>query len=76
MNNGQQQLPPGGQRPKPSLWRTFQAVAWGFFGVRKDSSYKEDIARLTPLHIIGVGLVAVVLFVVALIVLVKFVVLS
>jgi hypothetical protein len=82
MSNAQQQLPPGGPRPKPSkpsrpsLWRTVKAVAWGFFGVRKDSSYKEDIARLTPLHIIGVGLVAVVLFVVALIVLVKFVVLS
>ena len=76
MSKAQQQLPPDGQRPKASLWRTIKAVAWGFFGVRKDSSYKEDIARLTPLHIIGVGLVAVVLFVVALIVLVKFVVLS
>ena len=58
----------------PSLWRTVKAVAWGFFGVRKDSSYKEDIARLTPLHIIGVGLVAVIVFVIALVVLVKFVV--
>jgi len=32
------------------------------------------MAKLTPLHIIGVGLVAVALFVVGLIVLVKFVV--
>jgi hypothetical protein len=59
---------------KPSLLRTVKAVAWGFFGVRKDSSYKEDIAKLTPLHIIGVGLVAVIVFVIALVVLVKFVV--
>lgn len=69
-------LPPEA-RPEsqgPSLLRTVKAVAWGFFGVRKNSSYQEDIKRLTPLHIIGVGLVAVVLFVVALIVLVKFVV--
>ena len=65
-------LPP--EAPKPSLLRTFKAVAWGFFGVRKNSSYQEDIKQLTPLHIIGVGLVAVVLFVVALIVLVKLVV--
>jgi len=65
-------LPPDAH--KPSLLRTFKAVAWGFFGVRKNSSYQEDIRRLTPLHIIAVGLVAVVLFVVALIVLVKFVV--
>ena len=62
------------QPRKGSLLRSVMAVAWGFFGVRKDSSYKEDIARLTPLHIIGVGLVAVIVFVIALVVLVKFVV--
>ena len=31
-----------------------------FFGVRKNSDYQEDIAKLNPLHIIAVGLVAVV----------------
>ena len=65
-------MPP--EANKSSLLRTVKAVAWGFFGVRKNSSYQEDIKRLTPLHIIGVGLVAAVLFVVALVVLVKFVV--
>jgi len=59
-----------------SLWRTVKAVAWGFFGVRKNSAYQEDIARLTPLHIVAVGLVAVIVFVVALIVLVRHVVAS
>jgi hypothetical protein len=49
-------------------------VAWGFFGVRKNSDYQEDIARLTPLHIVIVGLVAVACFVGALILLVKYVV--
>ena len=57
-----------------SVWRTVKAVAWGFFGVRKDSAYQEDIARLTPLHIVAVGLVAAIVFVVALIVLVRHVV--
>ena len=61
---------------KPSLWRTVKAVAWGFFGVRKNSAYQEDIARLTPLHIVAVGLVAVIVFVVALIVMVRHVVAS
>jgi len=56
------------------LWRTVKAVCWGFFGVRKNSAYQEDIAKLTPLHILGVGLVLAVLFVVSLIVLVKYVV--
>jgi len=66
------EMPP--EDRKPSLLRTVKAVAWGFFGVRKNSSYQEDIKRLTPLHIIAVGLAAAVLFVVALVVLVKFVV--
>ena len=57
---------------KPSVWRTFKAVGWGFFGVRKNSDYQEDIARLSPLHIIAVGFVAVLLFIGVLIALVKF----
>ena len=61
---------------KGNLWRTFKAVGWGFFGVRKNSAYQEDIAKLTPLHIIGVGLIVVVLFVLGLIMLVKFVVVT
>ena len=59
---------------KGSLLRTVKAVAWGFFGVRKESAYAEDIAKLTPLHILVVGLVSGILFVIGLIVLVKFVV--
>ena len=62
----------GSKGSKGSLWRTVKAVGWGFFGVRKDSAYQEDIARLTPLHIVAVGLVAVVIFVVVLVLLVKF----
>ncbi|MES2532402.1 MAG: DUF2970 domain-containing protein [Pseudomonadota bacterium] len=54
-----------------SLFRTVKAVAWGFFGVRKNSDYQEDIAKLSPLHIVAVGLVGVLLFVGVLIVLVK-----
>ena len=74
---GQQQQQQQAAEPrKGSLWRTVKAVGWGFFGVRKNSDYQEDIARLTPLHIIAVGLVAVVIFVVGLVLLVKFAVAS
>jgi hypothetical protein len=59
---------------KGSLLRTIRAVGWGFFGVRKNSDYQEDIAKLTPLHIIAVGLVAVMVFVGGLILLVRYVV--
>ncbi|MDM0043180.1 DUF2970 domain-containing protein [Variovorax dokdonensis] len=64
----------GAEPARPSLARTIKAVAWGFFGVRKNSAYEEDIRRLTPLHVVGVGLVAVVLLVLGLVALVKFVV--
>jgi len=58
---------------KGSLWRTVRAVGWSFFGVRKNSGFQDDIAKLNPLHIIAVGLVAVVIFVGALILLVRWV---
>jgi hypothetical protein len=61
---------------KGSWWRTARAVGWSFFGVRKGSGFQDDIARLNPLHVIAAGLVAVVLFVGALILLVRWVVAS
>jgi hypothetical protein len=59
---------------KGSLWRTVRAVGWSFFGVRKNSAFQDDVSRLNPLHIIAVGLVAVVVFVVGLILIVRWVV--
>jgi hypothetical protein len=64
---------PEASRRTGSLLRTVKAVAWGFFGVRKNSAYEEDIAKLSPLHIVAVGLVGVMLFVGGLIVLVRYV---
>jgi hypothetical protein len=57
-----------------SFGRTFKAVAWSFFGVRKGSEYEKDIAQLNPLHVIVAGVVAAALFVVGLVVLVKWVI--
>jgi len=56
--------------------RTFKAVAWSFFGVRKSAEYEKDIAQLNPLHVIIAGLMAAAVFVVALVVLVKWVISS
>lgn len=57
-----------------SFLRTFKAVAWSFFGVRKGSEYEKDVAQLNPLHVIAAGIVAALLFVGGLIFLVKWVV--
>jgi hypothetical protein len=56
-----------------TLWQTFKAVGWSFFGVRKGSDFQDDVAKLHPLQIIVVGLVAALLFVVALILFVHWV---
>jgi hypothetical protein len=59
---------------KVSLMRSVKAVAWSFLGIRKNSEFQEDIDKITPLHVLGVGLLAVFLFVFSLIVLVNLVV--
>jgi amino acid transporter len=59
---------------KVSLLRSVKAVAWSFLGIRKSSEFQEDIDKITPLHVLGVGLVAGLLFVIGLIVLVNLVV--
>ena len=59
---------------KRPFWRSVLAVAWSFIGIRKNSEFQEDFAHITPLHILGVGLLAGLLFVAGLIVLVNLVV--
>ena len=57
-----------------SFGQTFKAVAWSFFGVRKSSDHEQDVAKLSPLHVIVAGLVAALVFVLALVLLVQWVV--
>jgi hypothetical protein len=61
-------------RRRGSLGATVKAVLWGFLGVRRNADYQQDIARLNPIHIIVVGVLMALLFVLALIVLVNWVV--
>lgn len=59
---------------KRSFWRTVRAVAWSFVGLRARGDYEEDVKTLSPLHIIGVGLVGIFVFVALLVLLVNLVV--
>jgi hypothetical protein len=59
---------------KMSFGATVKAVLWSFFGVRKKSGFEEDAQNLNPLHVIIAGVIAAVLFVFALLTLVKMVV--
>jgi len=57
-----------------NIVRTFKAVAWSFFGVRKGSDYERDVAELKPQQVIVVGILCAALFVLALVFIVKWVV--
>lgn len=59
-----------------SPWQTLRAVLWSFFGVRRRAGYEEDIQRLNPLYVIAAGVVAALVFVLALIAAVRWVVAS
>ena len=59
---------------KRPFWRSIVAVSWSFIGIRKNSEFQEDLAHITPLHVLGVGLVGGLLFVIGLIVVVNLVV--
>ena len=59
-----------------SIGRSFRAVAWAFFGVRKASDLERDARELHPAQVIVVGIVAAAIFVGALVLLVNWVVAS
>ena len=64
----------GAKAGAASLWRSVRVVAWSFLGIRKGSESQEDMARVNPFHIIGVGIAAAAFFVVSLVILVNWVV--
>jgi len=57
-----------------SMVRTVQAVLWSFLGIRKGADYQKDTERLNPFHIIVVGIVIALIFVLGLMALVNWVV--
>jgi hypothetical protein len=48
---------------KGTLVGTVKAVLWGFLGVRRNADYQNDIAKLNPIHIMVVGVLMALLFV-------------
>jgi hypothetical protein len=63
-----------GSSSSGSLAQTVRTIAWSFFGVRRRAGHEEDMARLNPLHVIAGGVAGAVLFVLALVLLVRWVV--
>lgn len=59
---------------KATFFATMKAVLWSFLGIRKKQGYEQDAAQLNPVHVIIAGLIAALLFVLALIAVVNYVV--
>lgn len=54
------------------MWKTFRAVLWSFLGIRSKTGYEQDRQQIKVQHVIIAGLVSAVVFVMVLIILVKF----
>ena len=57
-----------------SMWQSFRAVAWSFFGIRRSAGHAHDVQKLNPVHVIVAGIVSAALFVLALVLLVQWVI--
>jgi hypothetical protein len=68
-----QDLKEAAARPA-SFVQTVKAIAWAFFGVRRGADYDKDVAKLNPVHVIIAGIIGALLFVLALVLLVQWVI--
>ena len=59
---------------KASLAQTISAVAWSFFGVRRGRDHENDMAKLNPVHVLIAGVLGAALFVLMLVLLVRWVI--
>lgn len=56
------------------MLRSFRVVAWSFIGIRKQSEFHADVNSVKPVHVIVVGLLLALLFVLGLITVINLVV--
>ena len=61
---------------KGSFVQTARAVAWSFFGVRRSADYANDVQKLNPVHVVIAGVIGALLFVLSLVLLVRWVIVS
>jgi hypothetical protein len=61
---------------KGSFLQTVKAVAWSFFGVRKNVDYEKDVTQLNPIHVVIAGVLGALLLVVLLLLVVNWVLAS
>jgi hypothetical protein len=57
-----------------SFLQTVKAVGWSFVGLRKRAGYEQDVSKLNPVHVIAAGLFGALIFIVALVLTVRWVI--
>jgi hypothetical protein len=51
-----------------------KAVFWSFFGIRRRAEHEKDLAQIKPVQVVIAGLIGAAIFVLSLILLVKFII--
>ena len=65
------------QEPVPKAASPLQvakAVLWSFLGIRRSAEHESDVAQLKPAQVIVAGLIGAAIFVLSLVLLVRFIV--
>ena len=57
----------------PTLWQVMQSVLWALIGVQKSENYKRDFQHGKPWQYIIIGLIAVFIFIMTIVGVVKLV---
>lgn len=63
-----------GEPPRAGFWATLRAVLWSFAGIRRRSDYQRDARSLDPRAVVAAGLLAGLVFVLAIVMVVRLVV--
>lgn len=58
---------------KASAWQVAKAVFWSFLGIRKKSDLDQDAKTISPLQVVIGGLIGGAIFVLSILLLVKFI---
>ena len=60
-------------KPKATPLQAAKAVFWSFFGVRRRAEYEKDAVRLTLSQVVVAGIIGGAVFVLSLVMLVRFI---
>lgn len=66
--------PPPAHRRPVSIAATVRAVLWSFLGLRRRADFEQDVQRLNPIAVMATAVVLTLLFVVMLMLIVRWVV--